>query len=660
MKKIYFGPKGTEKWHEPFWKPWGCLGCLGRLLLYLVLLFTLMFLLNMFKMCSCSIPSVQIPEDILNPIGDPLPRVPIDTMVNFPRDITNPGENLPSPDENYIPPYDDEDVITDDSTHQQIVANKLNVMLDDPSTNDETFNQWANEFKQLYPDENHQVVYYDPLTRLIQIEIPADERESIMQNLPNQITDISFKIFPEGLIGNLDVPNDPVFAHEETNWYFAPIQAYEAWDITKGSPNVTVAIVDSYFDLNHDDLNSDRIVHPYSIPRKTGNVAPAEDADEACFEHGSMVASQALGTCGNSRGTSGIAPGCKFMPISMGHRFTSMTMLQGVLYAIYQGADVVNISAGSVFDPSIHNCSIDEQIQISQTMCQEEAAIWNWVFELADARNVTIVWAAGNDDILASLDPSKRGCEHSTINVSAVDRDLSKASFSNFGHLPEKQVEVSTISAPGVDILGAKPYNTYDIGPGTSFAAPIVTGAVALMKSVDPTLSNSEIVNILQETGKEIPGNDNIGKLLQIKDALEKVKDNFVSMSDLQNDHSQFIGLWQSTQMLYRIDENGQNTNQEIRLYFNITSEDAGEVIYYEAGYTKKDFVGPLAVHWQPEQIVLESTDKATCDTENRNYTAATFYCIPNSEGLLQCQHSTATQSSSSAYFLRKVRDRND
>jgi subtilisin family serine protease len=660
MKKIFFGPKGTAKQHEPFWKPWGCLGCLGRILLYVILLFFLMFLLNLFKMCSCTMPTVHVPDDILNPTGPDPVHVPIDTAINYPGNIPNPGENLPSPEDNYLPPVNDDDIITDDSTHQQIVKNKINVLLDSDS-GDETFNQFADEFKALYPSDDYKIVYYDPLTKLMQIEVPETERENLMRNLPSQITDISFKVFPENLMGSLEMPNDPVFNHEEVNWYFGPIQAYEAWDITKGSPEITVAIVDSYFDLDHDDLNSNRIVSPFSVPRRTGNVAPAPEAESPCFEHGSMVASQALGTMNNQRGSTGIAPECKFMPISMGHRFTSMTILQGILYAIYQGANVINISAGSVFDPAVHNLTLDQQIEASRTMGKEEEAVWSWTFDLANQRNVTIVWAAGNDDILASLDASKR--DQSTIIVSALDRDLSKASFSNYGHFPEREVEVSTISAPGVDIMGAKPYNTYDVGPGTSFAAPIVTGAVALLKSVNPSLTNAEIIEILQETGLTISGNENIGKLLQIKDALLRAqtqqRDNPVRMDDILSDHSRFIGLWRSEQILHRITSDGQSTNDEIRMYFNITSENAGEIIYFEASTTRKDYKAPVTVSWFDDHILLHQTEKATAEGESRNYTPVDYTCVPDNNGMLATQYTTIN-GSPSTYTLRHVQQRQD
>ena len=549
MKKIFFGSSAAPTGgNEPFWKPWGS-GWLLRLLGFLVLLFLLILLLNLFKSTKKSDSfddeeRTEIPDPIIHPVTPDPVRVPVDTMTAIPHDILNPGENLPSPDDNNVPPFDDDDLVDDDG--RQIVGDRLNVILNS-SANDETFNKWADEFKALYPGDNYKVVYYDRLTKLLQIQVPMAEREQIMRQLPTQITDIDFKVFPDGLMGNLAAPhpNDLIFDHPEVGWYFAPIQAFEAWQITKGSPDIVIAIVDSYFDLQHEELNSNRIVSPYSIPRHTGNVAPAEGCDPTSFLHGSMVASQALGNMDNRRGSAGIAPLCKFMPVSLGHQMTSITILQGLLYAIYQGADVVNLSVGNIWTDEIAQLCVDDQIALSRQMGLEEQSVWDWVAELARERNVTIVWAAGNENVFTALDACKRG--DASIKVSAVDVQLHKADFSNFGNFPERNISESTISAPGVDIMGAKPYNTYDIGPGTSFAAPLVTGAVALMKSLAPSITTAEIIEILQETGKPVEGAPTIGKLIQIKDALLKVKENMANFNDIMADHSKFVGLWEST-----------------------------------------------------------------------------------------------------------------
>lgn len=640
---------------EPFWKPWGAGGWLLRLLAFLLLLFLLCLLMNLFlnKKQVKEQEEASIPEAILNPTTPDPGRVPLPDDVNFPHDIQNPGRNLPQPGDNNLPPYGDDDIVSDDG--RQIVGDRLNVILN--SADDDTFNRWADEFKALYPGDEYKVVYYDRLTQLLQIQVPTDEREQIMQALPQQITDIEFLVFPDGLMGDLSYrPNDLVFDYPETSWYFGPIQAYDAWEITKGSPDVVVAIVDSYFDLQHDDLNSDRIVKPYCVPRHNSNVAPAADCDPTSFLHGSMVASQALGNMDNRRGTAGIAPQCKFMPVSLGHMVTSMTVLQGLLYAIYQGASVVNLSVGDSYTEEVAQLSVEDQIELSHHLSLEAQAVWDYVAEMARQRNVTIVWAAGNENLFTALDAGKRG--DATIKVSAVDTDLRKADFSNFGNFPQYNIEESTISAPGVNIIGAKPYNEYDIGPGTSFAAPIVTGAVALMKSLDPTLSTAEIIEILRETGKPVAGAPSIGKLLQIKNALLKVKDNMANFDDIMANHNDFIGLWRST-TLQDITVDGEPTGMKCRLYYDITSTTAGKTIIY-ATDTQADYTTTLTIEWKPGEIHLKEAGNKTNPTEHTySFIPCTMVCRPDSANLLLCTQ-TNQRGAVDKYYLRKVRHRQD
>jgi subtilisin family serine protease len=120
------------------------------------------------------------------------------------------------------------------------------------------------------------------------------------------------------------------------------------------------------------------------------------------------------------------------------------------------------------------------------------------------------------------MDASKRNAN--TIRVSAVDRNLKKADFSNYGNFTDRNIHESTISAPGVEIWGAAPENSYIAWPGTSFAAPIITGVVALIKSENKDFTTTQIIKILQSTGKTVQGAPEIGKLVQVKDALIKAK----------------------------------------------------------------------------------------------------------------------------------------
>ena len=663
MKKILFGQPTAAGGNAPFWQPWGFGGWLARLLGFLVLLFALLLLLSLFKKQQPRdddddddgpLTERVLPDSIVRP-RPPIGNNPIDTTTNVRRNIDNPGENLPPNDSNYIHPIDSTDIIERD--HRQIVRNRLNVLLDSDAS-DDTFNKWSDEFKALYPSDDYKVTYYDPLTKLMQIEVPEDQRETLLQQLPQQITDIQFKVFPEGLLGPLaHHPNDPIFQHQEYSWYYDPIQVFEAWDITMGSPNVTLAICDTYFDLEHDELNSDRIVKPYSIWRRTGNVAPAEDAEGSVLKHGSMVASMALGNIDNERGSAGIAPLVKFMPISMGSTFTSMTMAQGVLYAIYQGANVVNISAGTAWPDEVQQLTLDEQIEFAQTYWLEEQAVWDWINELANRRNVTIVWAAGNENIFTAMDASKRG--PATIKVSAVDPNLRKAEFSNFGNFAERDIDESTVSGPGVDIFGAMPYNSYDMGGGTSYAAPIVAGTVALMKSLDPTLTTQEIIRILRETGKPVQGCPTIGPLIQVRDALLKVKDNFANFDDIMRDHSKLIGLWRSTTLLLRTTNGVQHPEDEVRLYFDVKSESEGQHITCEVR-PHDDYTAPFTIEWGSDKFIFHQPDAATCPGRDRQYNAQDYILKPDPSGSGQLMCSHLSNGREVNYFLRKVEQRED
>ncbi len=646
MKKFTFYVTQDNNGGPSFLQPWGPWGCLWRVLLFLISLAILVLLLSFFR--SCSHPGgstnpprpVQIEPDSVIAIADSVPIPGADVPVPR-RDIDDPGTNLPSPDDNVIQPIDDDEIVVDPRTGRQMINDRINVILNS-DVEDETYRQWAAEFKQFYPGDGYMILFYDPLTKLLQVQVPASECDQIIHDLPLKITDISFMAFKDGMLGDLTTtPNDPAFRDRDASWYFEPIQAYEAWDITQGSENVIVAIVDSYFDLRHPDLYSSRIVEPFSVKKRSRDVSPDAGIPEnnPIYYHGSCVASMALANINNGNGACGIAPNCKFMPVSMGAQFTTMTILYGILYSIYRGASVINVSAGMGLPDEVEELSIEDQVSIAREVFTDEAAVWDYVFSLAEERHVTIVWASGNQNILTSIDPSKRNAN--TIRVSAVDRRLRKASFSNFGVLPQYGEMCSTVSAPGVDILGAVPGNRYTLGPGTSYSAPIVTGAVALMKSLDPTLSTPEISRILQVTGKPISNCTTIGPLLQIKDALLFVKSGMAFADDVFSDHSKIIGKWQTTEMqrVYRVDT-GDWTGEYDYVYFNFTSEYGGTVTYYIEGEEQPCNTASVTIDWGNNSFVVRHTQPAGA------FIPATFTFTKGEDGVLEYVVSYAVQVS--------------
>lgn len=513
MKRIHFDSHGPVKWHYFFWQPWGCLGCLGRGLLFMVFLTLFLFLLSQFRSCRDDVSQRNLP-----PV-ESSPQIPTDTA-----EVISVA----------VPPINDEDIIEEDG--RQLVGNRINVIFGAEATNEQQ-DEWISKFRELYPEPEHSILFHDRNTKLMSIKVPAEKRQQIIQDLPGQIPNIPFMVFDESIMEGSALPSDPVFSNRDTSWYFDAIKAHDGWEITKGSSDVTIAIVDSYFDLNNVEFIGDNIVSPYSVANGDRNVGlpdsynPRQPDPVMC--HGTMVASMALGALDNGKGSAGIAPDCKFMPISLGGRFGCLAMLQGLLYAINHGATVVNISAGLVLSQDLERLSVSQQIEIAKRRFLDLENVWKYVFDMADKYFVTIVWAAGNENLFTAIDATKRS--EKTIKVSAVDRNMSKAMFSNFGNFPDMNIYESTISAPGVQVPGMIPHTDgYSPVDGTSFSSPIVAGACGLIKSLDPTLKAEEIATILKSTGKAVRGNTTIGPVLQIGPALKKVESTFLSYEEIE------------------------------------------------------------------------------------------------------------------------------
>ncbi|MDR0724916.1 MAG: S8 family serine peptidase, partial [Prevotellaceae bacterium] len=318
-------------------------------------------------------------------------------------------------------------------------------------------------------------------------------------------------VFDEALFEGNYTPDDPAFADSDKSWYLHAIKAPQAWEITRGSPKLTVAIVDNGFNLSHPELSS-KVVMPYNVWTHSNKVFPQQ------VDHGTHVAGTALAVADNGKGICGVAPGCAFMPVQVADArglMTTTSILDGILYALYQGANVINVSLGGQFTGLSH---FPENMQedLIHNHFKEEERLWREIMRIAARHNSVIVVAAGNDNVLAGIDALQR--PELFVTVSAVDknnRNYCKADFSNYGSF-------STVSAPGVDIYSSVGKNGYQTMSGTSMAAPIVTGAIALMKSLNDSITGRQIICILQTTG--LPMQDNIGNLIQLDKALETVK----------------------------------------------------------------------------------------------------------------------------------------
>lgn len=301
------------------------------------------------------------------------------------------------------------------------------------------------------------------------------------------------------------VPNDPLFGAQ---WALRntgqgggvaghDISAVGAWDVTRGSDAITVAIIDEGVDYTHPDLNvAGKLVAGYDALRRIND--PSPENDDA---HGTACAGIAGAASGNGRGVSGVAPGCRIMGVRIargagdGWATTDAQIADGIDVAVARGADVLSNSWGG----GLPSTAVTNAIRRARTRGR-------------NGRGCVIVFAAGNDNGSVSYP----GNLPEVITVAAVNewgeaktptsRDGESWWGSNYGTSVD-------VSAPGVhvtttDIVGRRGYNplgdytrTFN---GTSAATPHVAGVAALVLSVNPALRVTEVEAILRSSTDDL------------------------------------------------------------------------------------------------------------------------------------------------------------
>lgn len=307
-------------------------------------------------------------------------------------------------------------------------------------------------------------------------------------------------------------PNDPLL---DRLWYLDKIHAPAAWDTTTGNDGVVVAVIDTGVDLSHPDIeanlwvNEDEIpgngidddhngfiddVHGWDFVEKDATPEPQDHPpfDPAAVSHGTLVAG-IIGAVGNNgTGVVGVNWDVKIMPLRILNREgngTEKAAIDAVNYALDNGADVINMSftGRDISTPFAH------------------------AVKRAYDRGVVFVAAVGNDGQKGqgnlNQTPIYPAClkgaldDDWVIGVAATTSTDEKAAFSNYGK------NCTDIAAPGVEMFGTSFYDPENpffdehytgYWQGTSAAAPVVSGAAALLLSRFPTLTPAQIKIILQ------------------------------------------------------------------------------------------------------------------------------------------------------------------
>jgi subtilisin family serine protease len=276
------------------------------------------------------------------------------------------------------------------------------------------------------------------------------------------------------------MPNDPFFNPDSSRAqqaYLSFIHAPEAWDIARGDTSVVIAIVDSGTDWNHHDLRDNLWTNLSEIPNngidddKNGfiddvhgwdfvgatdifnNTMGDNDPTSAKEPHGTHVTGIAAAVTNNGFGIASLSYNVHYMPVKVsGDNSENLTYgFEGILYAVANGADIVNCSWGS---PQFSNTEKE-------------------VIDYALSRGVIIIASAGNDNSDLPFYPA---AYTGVVSVGSIDLYGKKSFFSNYGPTVD-------ISVPGELIYSTVLKNSYEYYSGTSMAAPVVSALAALVKS---------------------------------------------------------------------------------------------------------------------------------------------------------------------------------
>ncbi len=286
--------------------------------------------------------------------------------------------------------------------------------------------------------------------------------------------------FLEEVVGN---------THLAEQWFLKACDLQESWRWLKsknvpagGDPSVVVAVIDTGVDYDHPDLKDNMWVNQGETPNDgvdndgngyvddylgynavANNGNPQDD-----HGHGTHVAG-IIAASNNKVGVVGVAYNVKIMAVKAGQAsgvFTQSDIAEAIRYAYQNGADVINMSFGG----SAISISVQDALTDAYT-------------------TATLVAAAGNNGIPNEVTdnyysplPSYPAALSYVIGVMSVDANNVESIFSNWDAIAFNSLEYE-MYAPGEGIMSTLPGQKYGKLSGTSMAAPIVSGAAALLRS---------------------------------------------------------------------------------------------------------------------------------------------------------------------------------
>lgn len=339
--------------------------------------------------------------------------------------------------------------------------------------------------------------------RVVRVEDVLGAVRTLRANANVEITEPDYVCRANGL------PNDTLFGQlwglhnsgQSGGTPDADIDAPEAWNITVGSPQVVVAVIDSGISMNHADLAGKIWTNPGEIPgngKDDDNNGYTDDVHGWDFEnndadpsddndHGTHVSGTIAAVGNNGQGVTGVAPQARVMALkfldSEGYGSVSGA-IEAMHYAVSMGCQISNHSYGS----DTYSSALEDALRHAETAGH------------------LVVASAGNDALDNDIAPSYP-CSYDLSNIISVAASTRRDQLAWFSNIGRSSVD---ISAPGDSILSTVPGGSYDTFSGTSMAAPHVAGVAALVLSQFPGLPMEELRNRVLQSVRWVPALDGL------------------------------------------------------------------------------------------------------------------------------------------------------
>ena len=311
---------------------------------------------------------------------------------------------------------------------------------------------------------------------------------------------------PDGRVYPAFVPSDPGLGSQWHLYEAYGIQAYDAWDLQRGIPGITVAVLDTGI-LDHQDLDPGRVLPGYDFvdgdadATDPGTFVAANQCESGSLAenstwHGLHLAGVMAAATDNNVGVAGLNHVSPLLPVRVlgkcggfysdiiaGIRWAAGVAVPGVP-ANPRPAQVINLSFSAP-----ESCDLEIQRAIDD----------------ATAAGAIVVAAAGNGNGSDIANVLPAGCDN-VIAVAATDRSGAIASYSNLGGqvaLGAPGAQIYSLYNTGTTVAGADSYASFS---GTSVAAGQVSAAVSLLLSTQPALTLNNVRQILQQTARPYTG----------------------------------------------------------------------------------------------------------------------------------------------------------